>query len=112
MVQCYHIHCFHSNLLEEEVGGGAHGAVCGRQLQISPNLQVSIGCVYIAVRNSIPSRNLTLRDIVTTTGKGISQVISSVEGSLGIPSPTSMADEDEGKIVSKLADGTYHHCRG
>ena len=38
-------------------------------------------------------------------------MISSVEGSLGIPTPTSMADEDEGKIVSKLADGKYHHCR-
>lgn len=36
-------------------------------------------------------------------------MISSVEGSLGIPDPTSMAgkddDEEEGKIVSKLADG-------
>ena len=45
--------------------------------------------------------------IVITTGKGISSVISSVEGSLGIPSPTSVADEneEEEKIVSKLANG-------
>ena len=40
-------------------------------------------------------------------GKGISSVISSVEGSLGIPSPTSSADGDKEKekIVSKLANG-------
>lgn len=42
-------------------------------------------------------------------------MISSVEGSLGIPDPTSMAgkdDDEEGKIVSKLADGKIclHHC--
>lgn len=51
--------------------------------------------------------------IGTTLGKGISSVISSVEGSLGIPSPGSLADqnEEEGKIVSKLAAGKclHHH---
>lgn len=45
-------------------------------------------------------------------GKGISSVISSVEGSLGIPSPTSLADGDkeEEKIVSKLANGMFYPC--
>ena len=31
---------YHSNLLEEEVGGGAHGAACGHRLQTLLNLQV------------------------------------------------------------------------
>lgn len=45
--------------------------------------------------------------LIITTGKGISSVISSVEGSLGIPSPTSADDqnEEEEKLVSKLANG-------
>ncbi|XP_065885444.1 protein FAM114A2-like [Dysidea avara] len=53
----------------------------------------------------------SVTNITESAGKGISSVISTVEESLGIPSPESLDDGKEGKAVNRETDNgsTSHH---